>query len=552
MAHIHIENLTFTYPGAAEPTLREVSLEIARGEFLLLCGRSGSGKTTLLRHFKPALTPYGKRSGEILFDGQPLSGLSQKEQASKIGYVMQDPQAQIVTDKVWHELSFGLENLGCDPAVMRLRVAEMASFFGIQNWFHREVSELSGGQKQLLNLAAVMAMQPEMLILDEPTSQLDPIAAGDFLNTLKKINRELGTTILITEHRTEDIFAAADRVAVMENGKLTALGTPGQVGQTLYRNRSPLFSALPAPVRVYYGVHGEGESPLTVREGRAWLSREFPRGAAIPDLPEAEIDCLSRKPALEIRELWLRYSRDGADVLRGLNLTVPEGCLYAILGGNGTGKSTAMKAVCGFRKAYRGSIRILGKRQQDYRNGELFRGVLSMLPQDPASLFVKETVAEDLKEMGAAPQEEERIAALCGITKLLNSHPADLSGGELQRAALAKVLLRKPKLLLLDEPTKGMDSVYKAEFAGILRNLCREGVTVVMVSHDVEFCAEYADLVGLFFDGQLITSGTARSLFSTNSFYTTAVSRMSRHLFRSAVTAEQAVRLVEENRRAEH
>ena len=278
MAHIHIENLTFTYPGAAEPTLREVSLEIARGEFLLLCGRSGSGKTTLLRHFKPALTPYGKRSGEILFDGQPLSGLSQKEQASKIGYVMQDPQAQIVTDKVWPELSFGLENLGCDPAVMRLRVAEMASFFGIQNWFHREVSELSGGQKQLLNLAAVMAMQPEMLILDEPTSQLDPIAAGDFLNTLKKINRELGTTILITEHRTEDIFAAADRVAVMENGKLTALGTPGQVGQTLYRNRSPLFSALPAPVRVYYGVHGEGESPLTVREGRAWLSREFPRG----------------------------------------------------------------------------------------------------------------------------------------------------------------------------------------------------------------------------------------------------------------------------------
>lgn len=551
MAHIHIENLTFTYPGAAAPALRDVSLEIARGEFLLLCGRSGSGKTTLLRHLKPSLTPYGTRGGEILFDGKPLSALSQKEQASGIGYVMQDPQAQIVTDKVWHELSFGLENLGCDPAVMRLRVAEMASFFGIQNWFHREVSELSGGQKQLLNLAAVMAMQPEMLILDEPTSQLDPIAAGDFLNTLKKINRELGTTILITEHRTEDIFAAADRVAVMEQGTLTALGTPGEVGETLYRNKSPLFSALPAPVRVYYGVNSGGQSPLTVREGRSWLSREFPRGAAVPALPETEPPCLSRKPALEIRELWLRYTRDGADVLRGLNLTVPEGSLFAILGGNGTGKSTAMKAVCGFRKAYRGSIRILGKRLQDYRNGELFRGTLSMLPQDPASLFVKETVAEDLKEMGAEQAAIDRIAGLCGITGLLTSHPADLSGGELQRAALAKVLLRKPRLLLLDEPTKGMDSVYKAEFAGILRNLCRENVTVVMVSHDVEFCAEYADLVGLFFDGQMITSGTARSLFSTNSFYTTAVSRMSRHLFRNSVTAEQAVRLVRENREAE-
>ena len=550
MAHFRIENLTFSYPGSVTPTLDGVSLDIEKGEFLLLCGRSGSGKTTLLRQLKPTLAPYGKRQGEVFFDGKPIGEMTSREQAEKIGFVMQDPQEQIVTDKVWHELAFGLENLGCDPAVMRLRVAEMASFFGIQDWFHREVAELSGGQKQLLNLASVMAMQPEVLILDEPTSQLDPISAGDFLNTLKKINRELGTTIVITEHRMEDIFPAADRVAVMEDGRLTFLGSPREVGLALRESASPLFSALPAPVRVYYAVNPAGRCPLTVREGRAWLSEEFPEGASVDALPEPACPDTDGETALVIKECWLRYTRTGPDVLRGLNLRVPRGILFAILGGNGTGKSTALKAVCGSVKAYRGSIEILGKRQRDYRPGELFRGCLSMLPQDPRSLFVKETVLEDLQEMGAEQAAVEETAALCRITELLSANPADLSGGELQRAALAKVLLRKPKLLLLDEPTKGMDSIFKAEFAAILDRLCREGVTVVMVSHDVEFCAEYAQLVGLFFDGQLITTGTPQTLFGSNSFYTTAVSRMSRHVFRNAVTSEQAAALIKRNREA--
>ena len=550
MAHFHIENLTFSYPGSVTPTLDGVSLDIEKGEFLLLCGRSGSGKTTLLRQLKPTLAPYGKRQGEVFFDGKPIREMTSREQAEKIGFVMQDPQEQIVTDKVWHELAFGLENLGCDPAVMRLRVAEMASFFGIQDWFHREVAELSGGQKQLLNLASVMAMQPEVLILDEPTSQLDPISAGDFLNTLKKINRELGTTIVITEHRMEDIFPAADRVAVMEDGRLTFLGSPREVGLALRESASPLFSALPAPVRVYYAVNPAGRCPLTVREGRAWLSEEFPEGASVDALPEPACPDTDGEAALVIKECWLRYTRTGPDVLRGLNLRVPRGSLFAILGGNGTGKSTALKAVCGSVKAYRGSIEILGKRQRDYRPRELFRGCLSMLPQDPRSLFVKETVLEDLQEMGAEQAAVEETAALCRITELLSANPADLSGGELQRAALAKVLLRKPKLLLLDEPTKGMDSIFKAEFAAILDRLCREGVTVVMVSHDVEFCAEYAQLVGLFFDGQLITTGTPQTLFGSNSFYTAAVSRMSRHVFRNAVTSEQAAALIKRNREA--
>ena len=191
MAHIEIENLTFSYPSAGRPSLSDVSLTIRRGEYVVLCGKSGSGKTTLLRHLKTVLAPHGKRSGDIRINGVSLKDMSQRDQAAKVGFVMQNPDDQIVTDKVWHELAFGLESLGCDQKTMRARVAEMACYFGIQDWFHRDVANLSGGQKQLLNLASIMAMQPEILILDEPTSQLDPIAASDFLNTLRKINAEL-------------------------------------------------------------------------------------------------------------------------------------------------------------------------------------------------------------------------------------------------------------------------------------------------------------------------------------------------------------------------
>ena len=546
MANLTLQNLSFSYPNSNRPALRDVSLTISQGEYVLLCGRSGCGKTTLLRHLKTVLTPHGSRTGSILLDGAPLPEVPLRIQAAQIGFVMQNPDDQIVTDKVWHELAFGLENLGCEQRTMRLRVAEMASFFGIQDWFYRDVATLSGGQKQLVNLASVMAMQPDVLILDEPTSQLDPIAAADFLNTLKKINRELGTTILITEHRTEDVFPAADRVIVMEDGRVTADGDPRAVARQLHAEGSRMFPALPAPVRIFYGAQGEGQCPLTVREGRSWLSGRFPQGPRIRSLPpEAEI-FPGKIPALELREGWFRYERNGPDVLKGVHLSVPQGTLYAIVGGNGAGKSTMLKALCGICKLYRGKVRLFGKAPADYR-GSLFQGCLSMLPQDPKCIFVRQTVLEDLKEMTDDREKINEIAEICQISPLLASHPADLSGGEVQRAALAKVLLSSPRLLLLDEPTKGLDNFFKQSFANILRQLCRKGLTVVMVSHDVEFCAEYADLVGMFFDGQVLASNTPRRFFGANSFYTTAANRMSRCVFRDAVTAGDVVALLEQN-----
>ncbi|MBE5785020.1 MAG: ATP-binding cassette domain-containing protein [Clostridiales bacterium] len=549
MAHFEIRDLSFSHATArGKESLSHVDLTVEKGEYIVLCGRSGSGKTTLLRHLKTVLAPGGKKSGAVLFDGRPLEDIPVGEQAAKIGFVMQDPDDQIVTDKVWHELAFGLESLGVEPRAMRARVAEMACYFGIQDWFHRDVEYLSGGQKQLLNLASVMAMQPEVLILDEPTSQLDPIAASDFLNTVRKINIELGTTVILTEHRLEDIFPYADRAVVMEGGRIIADDVPGNIGAKLWAQKSEMFSAMPAPVRVFYGADQQGSSPLTVRDGRTWLSRSFPEGAAIKALPDVPLPLPGDPPALSLKEVWFRYEKEGADILRGVNAEVPQGCIYGIVGGNGAGKSTALKAIAGIVKPYRGKVKLFGKPIEKHKAAELFHGGLAMLPQDPKSLFAAKTVREELLEMC---KDEAKIAAAaenCDILTILESHPYDLSGGEQQRAALAKVLLTEPKLLLLDEPTKGIDGFFKEKLAEILKKLTAAGITVIMVSHDVEFCAKHADLVSMFFDGQILTTDTPRHFFGGNSFYTTAANRMSRHVFSMAVTAEDVVALYRSNR----
>ena len=547
MEQLEIRNLSFSYPDAVRETIADVSFSISKGEYVLLCGNSGCGKTTLLRHLKSVLTPTGSRRGEILYNGVPLEQVDGAKQASAIGYVMQNPDDQIVTDKVWHELAFGLENLGVSRETIGLRVAEMASFFGIQSWYHRDISQLSGGQKQLLNLASIMAMQPEILILDEPTAQLDPIAASDFLNTLKKINQELGITVLITEHRAEDIFPVADRVLVMERGHLVANAGPREIGHSLFDARSPLFPMLPAPMRSFYQCGGTGTAPLTVREGRNWLTDVFgekkPAVRTLPPLPELP----KTEPALHIENVWLRYEKQSPDVLKGLTMTVPSGCLYTIVGGNGVGKSTTLRTICGASKPYRGKIQVFGKETKKYPRGELFRNCLSMLPQDPTNLFVKQNVREELEEMNPDKQAQIHAAELCEITHLLDAHPYDLSGGEQQRVALAKVLLTNPRLLLLDEPTKGLDCGFKARFARTLKRLTGEGMTIVMVSHDIEFCAEHADIAAMFFDGQIIASGRPREFFGSISFYTTSSNRMSRCIFENAVTAENVTALYKEN-----
>ena len=529
-----IEHLTFSYPEQAKAVLTDLTLSITPGQFVTLCGPSGCGKSTLLRQLKTVLSPHGIREGQILFEGQPLSNLDQRQQSAKIGFVMQSPENQIVTDKVWHELAFGLESLGLDTATIRGRVAEMASFFGIEGWFYKNVTELSGGQKQLLNLASIMAMQPSVLILDEPTSQLDPIAASDFLATIGKINRELGTTIIMTEHRLEEVFPLSDRVLVMDHGEILCDGTPHEVGAVLKKAHHAMFLAMPTPMRVYTAVPNELECPITVRDGRTWLDG-FCQDHPLQTLPSTDIPTPGADLAMELDGLWFKYEKDSPDVVKGLSLSINRGEFFAILGGNGTGKSTTLSLMAGLQQPYRGAVSA--------------HGSVGVLPQNPQSLFVKKTVLEDLEEIlkdkhYSKELQQGKIAyviALCRLEGLTSRHPYDLSGGEQQRVALAKILLLDPEILLLDEPTKGLDAEFKQVFAVILQTLRKRGITIIMVSHDIEFCAEYAHKCGLFFDGNLVTVGEPRDFFSGNSFYTTSANRMARHVLPQAVTVNDVI-----------
>lgn len=558
MACFEIKDLSFSYPDRKKKALDHVDLTIKQGEFVVLCGRSGCGKSTLMRHLKPVLAPHGQKEGKILFYGTDLDEVDFRSQSAQIGYVLQNPDNQVVTDKVWHELSFGLESLGEDNETIRLRVAEMASYFGIQGWFHRDVSGLSGGQKQLLNLASIMAMQPLVLLLDEPTSMLDPIAASDFLETVRKLNRDVGTTVIITEHRLEDIFPYADRVVVMEKGKIIANDTPRVVGKQLKNKNNAMFHALPSPMRIYSEVENDLECPLTVREGRAWIS-ELMNGVELKEreiVDDKEYDPGDKNPVAEMKEVWFRYEKESPDIVKGASVKIPRNKLFCIVGGNGTGKSTTMKLLTAQIKPYRGKIYIDGKDIRKYKDNELFDHNLAMLPQNPQALFVKKTVEEDLWEIMRDRKElskEEKtkriadVAKLVDIEDILDQHPYDISGGEQQRAALAKVLLIEPKILVLDEPTKGLDNYFKFKFGSILKDLTKQGVSIIMVSHDIEFCASYGDSCSMFFDGDIVTTDTPNRFFSGNSFYTTAANRLSRHLYTNAVNNEDVIHLCKQN-----
>ena len=542
------KNLSFSYPEADRKAVDGLNISINAGDFVVICGESGCGKTTLLRLLKRELAPAGERSGEILYAGVLQERLDDRTAAGDIGFVMQNPEHQLVTDKVWHELAFGLENLGVPTATIRRRVGEMASFFGIQTWFRQKTAELSGGQKQLLNLAAIMVMQPRLLILDEPTSQLDPIAAAEFIATLHKINKELGLTILLVEHRLEEVFPIADKVAVMEAGKVLLYDTPRAVGAALGQQAKnhPMLRGLPSATRIFNGLATGGDCPLTVREGRNYLDAYFAQTMRqplhAPYVPNAE-------KALEVKDIWFRYEQDHPDVVRGVSFDVRRSETFTILGGNGTGKTTTLAVVSGQRRAYSGKVLIEGKSVKKYKGPELYRHNLAYLPQNPQTVFLKSTVAEDFSEIcksmaydkADAAALVENLSHRLGIAHLLHKHPYDLSGGEQQKAALCKILLLKPKILLLDEPTKGIDASAKHTLGGILRELKAEGLTILMVTHDVEFAAAHSDRCALFFDGEITSVGVPHEFFSDNNFYTTAASRISRHLVRGAVLCEEVI-----------
>ena len=528
-----IQNLTFTYPEQEMAVLRDVSMTLNQGDFAVLAGPSGCGKSTMLRQLKTVLAPHGQKEGAILYKGMPLEQVDNRTQAAKIGFVLQDPDSQIVTDKVWHELAFGLESLGVDNTTIRGRVAEMASFFGIQTWFHMEVTQLSGGQKQLLNLASIMVLQPDILILDEPTSQLEPIAATDFLQTLGRINRELGTTILICEHRLEDVIPMANRLLILDKGELIADDTPVGTFEILRNRKHTMLHSMPTPMRIWSTLNWKTDCPMTVSDGRNQLT-DWAGEHTLKQVPVKNGTTPNGKPCLELEEVWFRYEKDTPDILKSVSMKAYPGELFCLLGGNGTGKSTTLSILSGIRKPYRGKRTCRAKK-------------VVALPQNPQMLLVKKNVREELlsafpgKKLHEVADKITEMVSLCRLEGVLDRHPFDLSGGEQQRTALAKVLLQDPEVLLLDEPTKGVDNDFKLTFAQIMKELTAKGVCVIMVSHDVEFCAQYADRCGLFFDGGIVTQDAPQPFFAGKSFYTTSANRMARHLLPNAVTADDVI-----------
>ncbi len=500
MEKIKIKNFTFTYPQGTSATLDNICASANAGEFIVLLGPSGSGKTTLLSQLKKEIRPAGKSFGEITVN------------ADYVGYVGQNPHNQIVCDKVWHELAFGLENMGIKPLDIRAKVSEMATFFGIEKWFDRDTQKLSGGQKQILNLASVMVMAPDVLILDEPLSQLDPIAATDFLAMVKRINEELGTTIILSEHRLEEALQLADSVWMMEDGILDVC-CPEEIGEKIP------FSYLPVPAKIFKAL-GEEVVPLTVKEGRTILATKN-----ISAIKKEKTQEKCEEVTVKIKGLYARYDENGINVLNSVDAEIKQGEVFGILGGNGSGKSTLLSVLCGIKKPYMGSVNV--------------KGTCAMLPQNCESLFVYKTVYEDLREITKDEETIKKYARLCGIEHLLYRHPGDLSGGECERAALCKVLLTDSDILLLDEPTKGMDAEFKQDFEQILKNLTEQKKTVVMVSHDVEFCARVCDRCALLFNGEFTSVDKTGEFFSKKTFYTTATNRMVRGIADELILPEE-------------
>lgn len=518
MEVFNIENLSFTYNGSLKKALDNVNLKVNSGDFILLIGQSGCGKTTLLRMLKKEISPLGKRCGEIFFKGNKINDLDLRLSASKIGYISQDPDAQIVTDKVYSELAFGLENLGEKQSVIRCKVAEMSSCFGLGDMFERDTNSLSGGEKQILNLASVMAMNPEVILLDEPASMLDPIFACDFINVLKRLNEDFGTTIIIAEHHLSEIFPLADKVVYIENGSISAVNSPKEISKFLIGKE--IEKTLPVPVRFFNALSkNRGECPLTIKDGRK-LINELNLNEPVFNYTEN-----SNEVIISAKNINFRYEKHGKDILNNCNLKINKGEFYALLGENGCGKTTFLNVLSGTLKPYRGKIKCNSK--------------IGYLPQNPKNVFVKDTLEEDFKNVNNSYLE---LISDFNLENYLKSHPYDLSGGEIQRAAICKILLTSPEIILLDEPTKGLDNFSKIKLGKFLKSLCKKGMTIVIVSHDIEFTAEFADRCGLLFNGGITCENSVREFFGNNMFYTTSASKMTKGIIDNIITFDDIIR----------
>lgn len=544
-----IKDLSFRFPGMNDVVLNNISINICTGDFVVIGGPSGCGKTTLLHLLKRELAPVGECTGDIIYAGKLLQEWDDLKLIEDIGLVSQDPDNQIVMDEVMQEIVFGLENLGYSSFEMRKRVAEMVHFFGLQDLLKEKPSELSGGQKQMLNLLSVLLLKPKVLLLDEPTSQLDPVAAKDLITMLTRLNEEMGMTIVLVEHRLEELLAVADQVIMLEQGKVNYQGQSRDVIQSIYANQDQQFIPyIPSIARLYMEAEKnvvKEHIPLTVKESRLWMANH---SLFLKNKQEINRSHENHKGdrLIMLKDIYFQYDKQTAFILKKLSLSIQKGEFFSLVGGNGSGKTTVLKACLGMIKPQRGSARLLNKEASKLTGKEL-SGHIAYLPQHPRTYFIQDTVEKEmwetvhLQKIDNGAEKITEMLHLFGISHLRHRHPYDCSGGEMQKAALACMLLSQPEILFVDEPTKGLDPLSKLQFAKVLQQLHRSGLTIVMVTHDIEFAAKYAGRCAMMFDGEITVDGHPEDLFKGNYFYTTTINKATRESdFPEVLTVEEA------------
>lgn len=545
MSYIEIKDLSFKYPNADDYCLKDVDLSFEAGELVLICGLSGSGKTTLLKHLKAQLIPAGERNGRVVIDGKEVDPSDDPYMA---GYVFQNPDWQIVTDKVYSELAFGLENMGLSQSTMTARVAETAQYFGLDRYYHMDTAKLSGGTKQLLNLASVMVTKPAILLLDEPLAQLDPISSASFIDILRRINEEFGTTVIMTAHRLDDVFEAADKVVVLDKGTVKALGKPLDTAYEILKNDYPISEALPKGFLIYEEMKREGllsqafkeglKAPLCVKDARHWL-----RSAVKQIYPEnrqkelsgmfnndMQAEKLKKQPVfMELKDIFFCYDNSSAYVLKGVDLKIYKGKVHVISGSNGCGKTTLLEILAGCRKDYRGK-RSTGKKK-----------AFPLVPQDPSVMLMGNTLKEEMTQICNDDKKTDEILEELGIRELKDINTFDLSGGQQQLAAFAKAMLADSDIMFMDEPTKGIDAAGKKRLLKMIERLRERNVTVVMVTHDTEFAAEAADYAMMLFDGRIVRYLNGHDFFLENEYYTTDCGKITDGIMKKSLTIKEVL-----------
>lgn len=537
MAIFDIKNLTFTYSGAKSPVVDNLSLCIEQGDFCVICGKSGSGKSTLLRLLKREVSPRGEICGEILYNNMQLSKLQNEVSVSEIGFVHQDIDSQLVCDKVWKELAFGLGNLGFDDDFIAARVAEVSEYFGISKWYNRKISELSGGSKQIVSLAAVMTMKPKVLLLDEPTSMLDPIAKKNFVSILSRLNKEFGITIVMVEHNLESVFEIATQIVVLDNGRVVCKENPFSLAGKLFDNPYAKYIGLAEFAEIFAQFEKNKSMPLDFVSKKNWLQNK---------LSDIKVDGISlnnnvtncssnaeKEVLIKADKLCFRYDKKGDDIVKDCSFALKKGEIVCIVGGNGGGKTTFINLLNGVLKSYSGRVKV-------DKNCKI-----ATMPQNAKGLFVENSVQDELlvcaKLLKVDKSVVHKLIESFDLGHISQNHPYDISGGEVQRLALVKLFLINPDIIILDEPTQGMDMEAKEYLKNVLVKNKNEGKGVVVVTHDLRFAASVADRVGIFFDGKILSLREAKEFFAGNSLYTTESSLLTRDFAEDLYSVDKIV-----------